>query len=148
MIKNPKKWFCYSAVVILIVTGGAKVWSAFGSAHILQSHDPILNLHFNQLMFGVGILELAIAGVCLFTKRETLSLFLIAWLGTGLFVYRLGLWWTGWQHPCPCLGNLTDTIHISPNVADNIMKIALAYLIAGSYVLLFRIWQQKKMIPF
>jgi hypothetical protein len=40
------------------------------------------------------------------------------------------------------MGSLTDTLHISPVVADNIMKVVLAYLLIGSYVTLFWLWRQ------
>ena len=50
--------------------------------------------------------------------------------------YRIGLWWIGWQKPCSCLGNLTDALHISPQVADNVMKGLLAFMLIGSVSLL------------
>jgi hypothetical protein len=59
-------------------------------------------------------------------------------------VYRLGLWWMDWHRPCNCLGNLTDALHISPQAADNVMKVLLAYLLIGSYALLSWHWRQKQ----
>jgi len=46
----------------------------------------------------------------------------------------------GWHRPCGCLGNLTDLdlLGISPHTADTIMKLVLAYLLVGSYWLLWR----------
>jgi hypothetical protein len=58
-------------------------------------------------------------------------------------MYRLGLWWMDWKKPCSCLGNLTDALHISPQTADNITKVLLAYLLIGSYGLLLWQWKQR-----
>jgi hypothetical protein len=49
-----------------------------------------------------------------------------------------------WHRPCNCLGNLTDALHISPQTADNIMKLLLAYLLIGSYGLMFWRWKQGR----
>ena len=135
-------WFASSAAVILAVTGLAKVWAASTPTKILAMADPVTGMSFGHLMLAVGVLELVIAGICLFGKSQTLKMGLIAWLATNFVVYRFALWWMGWKKPCSCLGNLTDALHISPQVADNIMKIILAYLFIGSYGLLF--WQLRK----
>jgi uncharacterized membrane protein len=138
------KWFVFSAGFVLLLTGVAKVWSAFGSARILQNSDPILGLQFNHLMFVTGALEMVAAYLCLFSKFCHLALILVAWLATNFVFYRLGLLWVGYHKPCPCLGNFTDALHISPQTADTAMKIILAYLLIGSYSALFWLWRQKR----
>jgi hypothetical protein len=137
------RWFILSAGVILGVTGIAKVWSALGSSKMLAEHDPILGLKFGTLMLVVGVAEIVIAAICFFTKRPTLALGLVAWMSTNFLVYRIGLWWMGWKKPCSCLGNLTDALHISPQTADNVIKVMLAYLILGSCW--FLIWKRTAM---
>lgn len=134
--------FSFSAAAILAFTGAAKVWTAFAPTKVLAVADPITGVSFGHLMLAVGVLELVIAGICLFAKSQTLKLGLIVWLATNFVVYRLGLWWIGWHKPCSCLGNLTDALHLKPEVADNIMKVTLAYLLLGSYGLL--LWQWRK----
>ena len=137
-------WFVSSVTAILALTGIIKSWSAFGQSKLLAMADPITGIQFGRLMLTVGILELVIAGVCLFRKSQKLSLALIAWLATNFALYRLGLWWMGWKKPCTCLGNLTDALHIPPQTADTAMKIILAYLLIGSYGSLFWLWRQRK----
>lgn len=129
---------------VLVFTGLAKVWSSLGDSKFLALVDPIVGIKFGQLMLMVGMVEIAIALVCFFGKRQTLALGLVAWLSTNFVVYRLGLWWMGWKKPCSCLGNLTDALHISPQAADNIMKVVLAYLLLGSYGLLIWKWKSKQ----
>jgi len=135
-------WFVSTATAILTLTGLAKLRTGLGHTKILATNDPITGLPFGQLLLAVGVAELVIFCVCLIAKSQTLKLGLIAWLATSFVVYRLGLWWMGWHKPCSCLGNLTDALHISPQLADNIMKGILAYLLVGSSGLL--IWQWRR----
>lgn len=130
------RWFVISAGATLGITGFSKIWSGLGNSKFLAVVDPILGIKFGQLMLLVGLAEVVIALVCFFSKRQTLALGLVAWMSTNFVVYRLGLWWMNWHRPCSCLGNLTDALHISPQTADNIMKVLLAYLLVGSYGLL------------
>ena len=135
------EWFVLTAGVILAVTGLAKVWSGLGDSRFLAVVDPILGIKFGPLMLAVGMAEIAVALVCVLSKRQTLALGLVAWVTTNFLVYRLGLWWMGWHRPCNCLANLTDALHISPQAADNIMKVILAYLLIGSCWLLIWGWR-------
>jgi hypothetical protein len=136
-------WFLFSAGAILAITGIAKVWSGLGSSKFLAVVDPIIGIKFGQLMLLVGAAEIVIAAICFFSRRQTLALGLVAWMSTNFVVYRLGLWWMDWHRPCSCLGNLTDALHISPQTADNIMKVLLAYMLIGSYGLLIWQWQRR-----
>ena len=120
------------------------MWGAFGNSKLLTISDPIIGLQFWQLMLGVGVIELVAATICLFSKSSKQPVILIAWLTTSFLVYRIGLWSMNWHRPCACLGNLTDALHISPQVADNIMKGVLAYLLIGSYGILFWQWRQGR----
>jgi hypothetical protein len=137
-------WFLRSSACILLLTGLAKLLTFTGKARILAIDDPIMGVTFAHLMFIAGLIELSIAISCMISKRHNLALFLIAWLATGLTLYRLGLWMVGWHRPCSCLGNLTDAIRVSPQVADNVMKGVLAYLLVGSYGILFHQWWKRK----
>lgn len=138
------KWFCLSAGIVLLITGTAKVWSAFGDAELLRRIDPILDMQFRHLMLVAGILELILAGFCLLRKTETIAIMLVAFFAGSLSMYRLGLWWIGWHRACSCLGNLTEAIHVSPQLADEVMKGILAYLLAGSYGILFHQWLKNR----
>jgi hypothetical protein len=136
------KWYLPVAGNLFAITEIAKVWSGLGGSKFLAVIDPITGIKFGQLMLVVGVAEIVIAAICFFNKRQTLTLGLVAWMSTTFVVYRLGLWSMDWKKPCSWLGNLTDALHISPQTADNIMKVLLAYLLIGSYGLL--IWQWKK----
>ena len=140
------KLFVTSAGVVLAVTGIVKVVSGLGNSKILATVDPILGIMFGKVMLTVGVLEILIALVCLLSKWQRFALPSVAWISTSFLVYRLCLWWIGWHRPCSCLGNFTDALHIPPQVADNIMKVVLAYLLMGSYTILLMNWRQGRSV--
>jgi hypothetical protein len=131
----------WSAGIVLVTVGAAKAFSAIGPARALDVADPLIGIPFRQLLLLVGLAELLVAFFCLLTDKRRFSLLGVGWISTNFLVYRLGLWFIGWHRPCGCLGNLTDMLHISPHAADNIMKGVLAYLLIGSYLLLFLQWR-------
>jgi len=117
-----------------MITGFAKLFSAFGKAEVLHVVDPVFGIALGHLMLVAGLIEIGAGGICLVVHRTKVSLGLIAWLATNFLLYRVSLWCLNWNRPCSCLGNLTDAIHLSPQRADSIMKIVLAYLLIGSAV--------------
>lgn len=136
--------FLYSAMGVLFVTAAAKIISSFGHATILQTRDPLTGFQFQDLFRIVGVIEIVVALVCIFSKRTWLPVGLVAWLATNFLAYRIGLVAVGYHRPCSCMGNLSDALHIPPQIADAVMKIILAYLLIGSYASLFWLWRQSK----
>ncbi len=139
-----KRRYFQAAGVVLLFTALAKLISAGGSAHIMLLTDPILPISFRNVFWLVGVIEIVVAAVCLFGKNVMLQAGLVVWLATNFVFYRFGLIWIGYHRPCSCLGNLTDALHISPQVADTAMKIILAYLLIGSYGILFHQWWKSR----
>lgn len=138
------KLFLFSAGMILLVAAMAKIISSTGHGKILLAVDPLTGFQFGDLFRVIGGIEVAVALVCVFSKRISLSAGLVAWLSTSFLVYRIGLVAVGWHRPCSCMGNLTDALHISPQTADTAMKIILAYLLISSYASMFWLWRQAK----
>jgi hypothetical protein len=132
-----RRWFVFTSAGVLFLTALAKLWVAFGSSKILKLDDPIMGVSFRYLVLTAAILELAVAVACIFGKLSKLAVGLIAWLSTCFLIYRVGVWWMGWHRPCGCLGTLSDALHIRPELADNIMKVVLVYLLVGSYAFCF-----------
>ena len=150
MTQKTLKWvmvadlFLKSASIILIFASVAKIWSSFGSMTVLRAIDPLTGLPFGQLMQAVAAVELLVGIFCLLSKALKLRLFVVIGLVNDFVLYRFGLWAVGWHKPCNCLGSLSDALHISPYAADTAMKIILAYLVIGSYAILFWRWRQRE----
>lgn len=146
MLRQPQKYrdvrqvFVTSAAVVLSLTGLAKIWAATGVSRLLAAVDPVFGVTFRKVMMGAGIVEVAIALICLAAvfrpKWMPLSIGLVAWLATSFIAYRYGLMAIGWSQPCNCLGSLTARIGIPASVADIAMKCLAWYLVVGSYTLL------------
>jgi hypothetical protein len=130
-----------AAAAILLLTALAKLASACGTAQVLRVPDPVFGLAFRKLFLVVGSGELLVALVCLLSRvNQWLKIGLIAWISANFLLYRLGLAWLRWHKPCPCLGNLTDALHIPPHLADLVMRAILGLLLVGSYGLLAMRW--------
>lgn len=137
-------FFIHSSGILFLLTAGAKLISVTGTAAILNNPDPVFLISFRHIFYAAAVAELSVAAICLFNKNRELQAGLIAMLATNFMLYRLGLYWQGYRSPCPCLGNLTDTLHIPPQTADTAMKIILGYLLIGSYTTLFWLWKGKR----
>ena len=135
------RWFPASAGILLALTALAKLVSAFGTADILQRYDPVLRISYQQVFFLASAMELVVVFICFSRKNLPVKSGAIAWLATMFLIYRLGLWWANYPALCKCLGNLTDALHISPELAGTIAKTILAYLLVGSYAILFWVWR-------
>lgn len=136
-------FYLYFSAAVLLTTAAAKLFSATEGARILLVPDPIFGVSIRSMFWMVGSIEIAVALACLFVKRIMLRAVLLAWLSTGFIVYRVGLFWVGFDQPCPCLGTFRKALHVSPELADNILKVILAYLVLGSYGMLFLLWKNK-----
>jgi hypothetical protein len=138
------KLFILSAGILLLATAIAKLISAGGSALVLEVPDPILLISFRHLLLVVGACELLIALFCIFGHRIIAQACLVAWLATNFLVYRVAFILNGDRRPCPCLGTLTEAIHVPQRTAEIVMRVVLAYLLIGSYAALFWLWWQRK----
>jgi glucose dehydrogenase len=137
MNKKIQDGFIYSVAVILFVTAAAKIFSAAGTAEVLSYPDPLVHLPNRQVFYMMGGMELIISAFLLMkTEGQRIKLALIAWLATVFLAYRAGLWWQGDPNLCDCLGNLNEKLPISPRTTNCVMLAVLAWLLAGSYLLL------------
>lgn len=127
-----------------MVTALLKVISATGRSQILEMPDPLFGLENRLVLYAVSVVELGVVMFLLFSRDKGLKPTLIAWLSSCFFTYHFGLALLHLEKPCPCLGNLTDALHVPARAADIIMKIILTYLLIGSYATLFWLWRQKR----
>ena|ERR1035438_3402713 len=136
--------FFRSCGIVLLLTSGTKLMSLIGGPRVLDTIDPILSISFRHVFVVAALIEFAIGCACLFMKNQHLKAGLVALLSSNFALYRFGLFWVGYGPSCLCLGNFTDALHIPPQTADTVMKIILAYLLIGSYGILFWLWRQRK----
>jgi hypothetical protein len=138
-------WFLLSAGGILLFGGITRLLEVFGNAQQSDISAPIILISFRQLLLGIGIVELIVACLCLFTNKRTLSLILVAWLVTIYAVYRVSLWTMGWYHPYPLLANLIEALNLSSFMADGVMTAISTFLFIGSVRILWA--ENRKYMP-
>ncbi len=129
-MKRFQKYYLRFAGVTFLITGVAKLISAFGTSGIHDLPDPIFGITIARLMLLAGIVECLLALMSIFIHKIYMTGAVTAFSAFLLF-YRLGLWWIGWRRPCHCLGELTDILHLSGHVADLALRLILAFLLAG-----------------
>lgn len=137
------KWYITSAGIALLLTGVAKLYSATGAARILDLEDPIFNIPFRVMMVVAAFMEVGVATVCLRNRFSIWPHLLVVWLALTFVTYRVGLLVGDYRSPCPCLGALTDALHLSPVAAERLSIALLSYLLVGSaYFLISEKWRE------
>jgi hypothetical protein len=131
--------FVRAVVVALVVTALVKLLSAIEGSAVLAPKDPLLGISFRNMMLIGAALELGTVAVCL-CRPVVDGLLAIGWLSINFLIYRVGLWWIGWEKPCSCLGNLTDVLGIPSDLADDAMKSLLTFMLVSSISLLVLRW--------
>lgn len=130
------RFFLSSVAILLFVTGLLKVFSAGGTARILDQPDPLLLLNVRNVLLGSALVEIAVAVYLLVATNNALrSLFLVLWLGVSFLLYHLLLLIIHPGKPCPCLGSAAQLL--SPAAATWILRFIIAYMIIGSGLFLF-----------
>jgi hypothetical protein len=133
IVETVLKWFIVSALLILLATAVAKGIGASGDGRILSHPAPLLGLLTNrQTMLIAVVLEVLVIGLVLRERDFVRKAAFIAWIGMVFLAYRVGLWSIGYKGSCGCLGNVTDTLGITPATADLVSGAMLAYLLIGS----------------
>jgi len=133
-------FFIFSAGGILLAAALTRFAIAAGSQRVLTLPEPMLGIPLRYAVLIVGGLELAVALICLFGKREGLQLGWLAWLATNFIVYQTGLFWTQVHSQAICIGSLTDPLHIARGTTGSIIGLLPLYLILGSYATLIWLW--------
>jgi hypothetical protein len=144
-MQKTARWYIAGTVLVLAVTGFAKVGASFGGARILEEPDPlVLVLSNRQVMLLAAAMEAIVIGLLLREVSVHRRVVLIAWISSVFLAYRVGLWGIGYGGSCSCLGHLTDALGISTETADLASKLILGYLLLGSYTVLAWAWIARR----
>lgn len=129
-----REWFFLSSAYLLLITGVAKVVSAFGKVAILSFRNPILLLTHREVFLIVGSLEILIAGYLLFGSNSLLKTLTISTAGWSFLLYRFALLHPDTGSPCPCLGTLHEILPVSQDVINTLLFLIAIYMFAGAVV--------------
>jgi len=118
--QKPIAWvFIQTALLLLAVTALAKILAARAEARILGQPDPLLGLILmRQSMLLAAALGVVVVVLVYRAPNVLRRAGLLLWIGSVFLVYRIGLWWVGFEGSCRCLGNMGDVFGISAENAD------------------------------
>jgi hypothetical protein len=116
---------------ILLVTGSAKIASAFGAAGILVVPDPVLQIPYRLLFIVAGTLELAVAAIIRAPTPVQYKCIALFSFSINAALYRVGYIYSGIGKPCPCMGTLTSMLSIRPEVAGAWLTAILVFTLVG-----------------
>ena len=138
------KAYVFSVGLILAVTSAAKLYSATGTAKILDVPEGLLPMSVRQALWLVGCIEAAIALLVLIGRNPSIKLVLVAWLGANFVLYRLATVLLTVGKPCPCLGSITEKLPLRPETVDRILGGVVLYLFLGSCLFLMGLRKQAE----
>ena len=137
--KTAVQWYLWSASGILLLLSSAKWISAFGTARLLTVNDPILPVFsVKSVVIIAASLELVVGVFVLSSFGLEKRLASLVMLGFAFAGYRISLLVFGVGDPCPCLGSLTEWLHLSNRAASGLSLLALTYLLVPSLFYLMR----------
>jgi hypothetical protein len=126
------QWYLVLVGLILMLTGLAKVVSAFGSAPMLRTEEPVLGITYRAFFSVVGLFEIVLAVLFIRNRQSTWAVPLsVAFFFTAL-AYRGSFPIVGFRGPCSCLGNASEWLGISATTASRIsLTVALLCFFSG-----------------
>jgi len=147
-MKTSCRLFINSAIWILTMTSCAKLFSSLGNAKVLDIPDGLLPMSVRQTLELVGATEVAVVLVLWKAESAFTKLAFICWLGLNFVLYRLFMVILTVGKPCPCLGSITDRLHISTAAANRVLAVVAWYLLLGSlFFISTRAWRDRKLDP-
>lgn len=135
--------FYKSAAALLLVTALAKLYSAGGSARLLQAQDQLLHLGYRPVMILAALIEVAVAAFLLRNRSGLRRSLLLLWLSSNFIAYRLGNYLLG-IHSCSCLGRLADRLPLPRGLADAVLQVLLLWWFVGSLSSFWRLWASER----
>lgn len=143
MSSKDENIFFRIAAALLMVTAMAKLYSAGGSARVLQVQDQFIHLGYRPVMIVVALIEIVVATFLLRSRSDLWRSLVLLWLSSNFMGYRLGSYLLG-VHLCPCLGHLTDRLPLPPGLADIALTVLVLWWFAGSAGCVWRLWGSER----
>jgi hypothetical protein len=120
--------FAFWSGAVLLALGAAVTIGALGKSQVVEMRDPVFGVPFRGLMLGIGIIQILIAGLLLFTSKIKVASWLVIWIAINFLAYRIGLWCMGWRHSS---GFTFEPLGVSMQHTDVIMSAISTGLLAG-----------------
>jgi Methylamine utilisation protein MauE len=130
------KFYFYSIASLLILTAVAKLISATGTSQGLSTKDPVFGITVQHLLEGVGMMELFVAAFLLISRNTGYKSMVALGVSACFLMYRAAYWLNAPEQPCPCLGTITERLHMNKDVLSAMMLVFAIYMFLGNLYLL------------
>lgn len=137
------KRYISSVAWVLVFTGLAKLYSATGTAKVLELPEALLPMSNRQMLLFAGLIEIGVAFYARFGKIDLAKLVCIAWLGGNFMLYRIASILFVVGKPCPCLGSITGKLPLKATTIDRILTGIVFYMVLGSLFYLIALWNRR-----
>ena len=128
--------FLTTMAAYLLLTAAIKLLAVALNSRPLQAPDTLLKaLTARQVTFAAALLEAIIVCAVVRFRRSSKAPWLLLWLAIVFGLYRVGLWRTCFQGPCPCLGHLLDWSAFLSRLADLVLLCSIGFMGFGSLLL-------------
>ena len=128
---------------IVLLTGGTLAFFGLGGimnylsgSGMMSLADPVFGISFQTVILILSGVELVLAFVFLFARRQTIALVLIGWMVMVVGIYRIGVESVGWQHLNALTLQWQTIFKLSFKTTDEITIAILSFLAVGSLICL------------
>lgn len=130
----PGSFFLRTAFVFLLLTCITKLISVGGGAPYLDQADPILQIPNRLFMLLAAALELVGIWSILYIRKASIPPLVVGILGAEFLAYRVASLLGQYPTPCPCLGSMTEWLHLPQRSVDNMLWAVAAWLCVGGFI--------------
>jgi len=141
----------FSSIVILffagmlLLLGQLKIFGLLEKNPYFSLSNPVFPFLSNGLVtFLAAAVEIGIGLWIISTLRYIVGAWLILWLSSGLFLYKLALGLIKYEGPCGCLLGLTRLIPMTPQRQRFVAsELAAAMFVSSLLILLHHWWTHR-----
>lgn len=126
---------------LLVLLGQLKIFGLLEKNPYFSLSNPLFPFLPNGLVtFFAAAVEMGIGIWIISTLRYIMGAWLILWLSSGLFLYKLALALIKYEGPCGCLIGLTRIIPMTPQRQRLIASDLVAAMFVSSLLILLHHW--------
>ena len=141
---EPMQLFIGSSGFILLVAALDRFLIAAGDAQVLSLPEPLLGIPLRYALLLSGGMELGGAAICLFGRDRGMQVMWLAWLGTNVIAFWIGLAVMHCHVQGTCLGSLTDPLRLSRGATGFVVGLLPWYLVLGAYAAAAWLWLEGR----
>jgi hypothetical protein len=136
------------SLTLLLVTAIAKLFSAVGSAPILDATDEVIGVKVRTAMVGGAVIELSVCVILAIGIRNGFWRgFCLVSLGVQFALYHLTRHLMGISGPCPCLGTAWRWLPWGGVTESDVARVAVYITAAITACVVLLMYAHRRQLP-